>query len=192
MSTNWQKVFNPNTEILWESWKTRLGDLVRSGWDIKVEEQDYNYSQVMYMRHPQHYITGISQPIEMDYHARSLMNGGMPLVIGMQFANNINIQHATPPVNLNSIQPDIRTQSIQMGMVIHNLEDLHIFDDPAEVPEEIIVEPETVSSLLAQIRGMQSDDAKRILKAQRIREGQAANEKFVNQQLNAKIISIVR
>ena len=186
MNTSWQQVFRPETEIHWGPWIANLGHLVRSGWECRIEEHDYmRRERFMYLRNKQLDVVGMSESISIDDQFNSLQMGRNRLRINMQLHRSINFQ-------TTGDMPDMVCHDVKVG-VMHNpvTYDITYYFDKG-MPEEIIIEPQTVAEMLDTIRSMQSDDAKQLLHSQRMREDSTNSGPVVDTRLSAKILTFAR
>ena len=140
--------------------------------------------RVMYLRNEQLDVVGMSEHISIDDQFNSLQMGRNRLRINMRLHRSISF--------VRGDMPRAMCHDVKLG-VMHNpvTYDITYYFDRG-MPEEIVIEPQTVAEMLDTIRAMQSDDAKRLLHSQRMREESTNSGPVVDTRLSAKILTFAR
>ena len=178
------RTMNPPITFFWNGWTANHNTLLKYGWQIAANRNDYGNYVYFTLRHKKYDIYGTSQNIPL-----TAIMATSSITVPVTLVNKLYM-HITQ-------DPFLSTDEMESNLVGHTtiveaLEDTppwDIFksDRDVEPPIDIIVDPNSVESLLNRVIKLQSPKQKEI--RDRIRK-EALNEKY-NQQVHARILSMV-
>lgn len=186
-----RRVLSQPAEVWWAGFRSDTLRLQQQGWELAAEE-DVQYGRIrLLLRHQDMRLYAFTNEVMFDYY-RQHEHHGRPLVF--------QVVAASPKFEVRHI-PDLRPgdwdkfrQIDAMPQYVESeikcLDDFKIFAAPLARTEEIIVEPQTVSTLLEQIRKMQSPEQARIRRENARRERAAPIDITERQTFHAQIISL--
>lgn len=155
---------------------------------MRVEEYGYGRDRRMFIHNEDMGVYGASENVPIDEQYNSLHYGSRPLRVAFRIAKDIMFQVVGAADSHFADTADVRLGRIDNSRLNESVSILF----ERNQPEEIIVEPQTVTEMLEQIRTMQSSRAKELLHKQRIREGDQMPDQIVGAELSAKILTFKR
>jgi len=176
-------MLSPPCEVWWAGFRTDTLRLQQAGWQIAVEELPYDGSIQMILRHTGHRVDALSKRVRHDYFHRDF--GAQPT---FEITNFVAMGQLRFMGKAHYTQIDAEPQFAMEEP--KSIDDLKIFATPLTRTEEIIVEPETVQSLLDRIREMQAPEQAALRAKQRIQYAREEIEAGPRQKFHAQIISI--
>lgn len=162
-------------DLQWDGWRSTIGDLARSGWEMKVVMEPERMESVIVMKNEKLSLTGHGGMTVIQWHEvhhyphttakRSYDEGNF--AIRMYVGGNVTVQSAVrlSPEVIDSSKP------VELGSY-YEPDSFTIMDLFNKPPPEIVIEkrPEVID-LLNQIKDMQNPRAKELL-AQERKKGQ--------------------
>lgn len=177
---DFRQFLHPAIAANWLGFKSSLGQLAQHGWEFEVLKDIRDYQVQLGIRHPQFKIVGMSNYID-ETHLLDLQRYTSDDNFMMHMKNregyptqfrgwdlNLHFSVAEKHVIRGPATMSIHTTPVQVGEVIGD----HVFVyEPyvkqGEEPEQIVVMPDDVGTLLARIQELQAPRAKEILAQQR-------------------------
>lgn len=171
---------NPPCRVLFEGFESDTFQLGRRGWEIALEQDNYDMKMRMILRHKSG-LYGMAESLErfsaQEWHYRYYTNGrlnrdyeGLPTFVVSQVSNRMIVRHygASSPFEGFSM---VETDPEHMMVSDIELSSLPLFKAKGQpAAEDLIVDPATVSEMLEQIRQRQSPIQKEIRERARRRE----------------------
>lgn len=130
--------------------------LQRSGWQISAEEDHYNYSLRIAIKHPELKLYGISNVIAHRMFERDLRgrDSGLEVLIERISAGDLQIVTTVGPMQSWEMFNPVDAEPRLILTEARSIEDFKIFR-PLAKEKEIIVPKESVSELLERIHQLQ-------------------------------------
>lgn len=167
-------------------WVATLPALQQAGWELSAEQDFARYGIRIAMRHRDFQLRAITETVQYNFFDRYSLMDGRPLDFRIcHFASDMHIVTHDSLSMFRPIDamPQFRTEERK------SIDDFGIFATPLARTEEIIVEPETVMSLLEKIKAMQSPDQAAIRERNKSRE-RRMDQPIQRQQFHAQILSL--
>jgi hypothetical protein len=172
-------------EVFFMGFRSDTLTLQQCGWELAVE-QEYHFNQMrLLMRHRDLDLYAISDNIGFNYRqaAAQGMYSDQPLIFNVRGCAHKFMEIIGKPMTISKFnQIDAMPQIVEHN--IKHIDDFGIFATPLARTEELIVEPQTVSEMLEQIRKMQAPEQARI------RRDSNSREPSQRQRFHAQIISL--
>ena len=154
------KIFGRPINVLWAGWKSTTTLLQRTGWQVSAEQNIYENSIRIVIKHPNYNIYGISNLMKMDY-----FNFKMDDINDFNFeikcmASRFEIRTID---DFSNFKPVDCEPSFINGCEVKSIEDFNIFR-PIKNTQDLIVEPKEVNELMELILSKQSDKQREIRK----------------------------
>lgn len=167
-------------KVFFAGWESDTFRLQRDGWSIAAHE-DPRYGRVqLIMKHTGARLHMLTHPVDVDY-LRLGSQYWPRFEVGQVFCDAVVHLHE----DLRGFRPIDATPQF-VDDIPKKLEDFRIFASPIAEAEEIIVEPSTVESLMAQIRQLQEPELAAIRERNRKREQSGA---VMERAVHAQIIT---
>lgn len=167
--------------MLWCGWRTNTYALQQAGWQIAVEQSNYDMGIRLLLLHRELQMRAITNTVDMnEFIVRRGINGPSFRVANM--ASEMRVQLVETQLAFREI--DARPQAMEF----RDIDAFEIFAVPLVRTEEIIVDQQDVSVMLEQIRRMQSPIAAEIRQRDRRREREI--EVVPREVFHAQILSI--
>jgi hypothetical protein len=183
------RVLSPPCKVFFAGWESTTTRLQQLGWSLSAEQDQMRRRLRLALRFEPCKLYMMSEATEYDIY-QAYGPGGMhgysrlPEFHVRDCASNFHIQMMG---DLSLFRPiDATPQYIRSE--IKSIEDFNLFATPLVRTQEIIVEPETVSSLMEQIRKLQVTDLEAIRKRRSRQEGSSAP--MPAHQFHAQILSL--
>jgi hypothetical protein len=183
--------------VKWCGWSSDTYTLQNNGWSLAAEEDVYDGRLRIAMRHDEMGLMGISETAQYAHLDRSglysrnkmYLTDDRPVFHVRYISSKMLLRmHDIEP--LSSFVPiDAKPQFHFMDTKTMNVEDFTCFAPNLTRTEEIIVEPDTVMSLLEKIKEIQAPEQERIRKDNRLREYMTSKPREV---FHAQILSFQR
>jgi len=185
MALSEPRVLSLPHRIWFAGWHSTLPALQQAGWELSAE-QDFNWLSVrIAMRHRDFGLHAVTEKVDCRFFDRHEYGRTFDFRV-VFMANDLKIQIMND--NFSAFSP-IDAMPQFLNTEIKSIEDFGIFATPLARTEEIIVEPETVMSMLEKIKSMQSPEQAAIRERNRSRE-RRQGEPIQRQQFHAQILSI--
>ena len=139
-------------EVIWAGWRTTTVDLQRSGWQLAIEREHYDFSTRLLIQHRDLRIRGLSAPVRLDVFMQDRIYPTWPVFQMQYLSSEMHVQLMESSFSFMAFdaKPQYTTEPMR------RMDVASIFAAPLVRTEEIIVEPQDVSAMLDQIRRMQS------------------------------------
>lgn len=191
---DYPRLLSPPCKVIFAGFETTTTRLQQAGWELSAE-QDMNRRRVrLAMRFNPARLYMVSEAQDFDFfHAvgRGSGNYGMegyggnlPVFHTVHCATDIRVQMMD---DFSLFRPIDAAPQMVMSK-FQSIEDFNLFATPLVRTEEIIVEPETVATLMEQIKKLQAPDLEAIRKRRRYQEGSSAPMPQTN--FHAQILSL--
>lgn len=181
-----ERVLSRPMRVVWDGWETTTTQLQQRGWELTAE-QDFRYRAIrLAMRNRTQRMYGVTDLLPYDFFDQGFVRGygAQPVFQVVYMASEIV---ANVPVDFSKFAAiDAMPQFVNSER--KSIEDFGIFATPLVRTEEIIVEPQTVASLLEQIKKLQVPEQAAIRQRNRARDvGESPRPR---EQFHAQILSI--
>lgn len=166
-------------------WQSTLPALQQAGWEISAEQDFMRNAVRLALRHRDLQVRAITAPVEYLFLAGDVGYGRHLefRIVHMASDMTVLIHDDLSMFRPIDAMPQFTTAERK------SIDDFGIFATPLARTEEIIVEPETVMSLLEKIKGMQSPEQAAIRGRNRSRD-RRNSEPIQRQQFHAQILSL--
>jgi len=188
-----QTVISRPVKVLWAGWETDTVRLQQAGWQLSAEEQVAEETLRIAMRHNDLQLYGVTAPVNLNYFPGDFGRDldyrykTIPPLMVQYMSNKIVVNVMDNFSNFSPIDAYPQVATIEAK----NIEDFKIFATPLVRTEEIIVEPQTVDTLMKQILEMQAPNQMEIRDRNRKREYREGEE-IPRQNFHAQILSFAR
>lgn len=157
------RLLSPVCDVVWAGWRTTTPDLQRAGWQLALETDGYDFTTRLLIQHRDLRMRGLSNPTRLDsfrqYQSRPVFH--------MQYmASEMRVELRES--SFSFIEFDAKPQ--YTNEQIRVLDVASLFATPLVRTEEIIVDPQDVSTMLEQIRKMQAPEMAEIRKREQRRD----------------------
>ena len=165
---------NANITVFWEGFSASLHSLWQSGWRFDLEESPYATTLAI----SRDKVIGRADLGDGLYRLKEFQYLPLNTVVNIRFYSDIRIISRSEPSFARMELVSTPDQDVQH---VHTTEYslLHILQEAEDSPEEIIVDPPTVSELLEEIKRMQAPRARELLR----------RENSLEKRVTAKIIT---
>lgn len=183
------RVLSPPCKVFFAGWESTTTRLQQLGWSLSAAQDVYSRRLRLAMRFEPCKLYMMSEATEYDFFrgygpGHSYGHSRLPEFHVRDCASNFHIQMMD---DLSLFRPiDATPQFISTER--QSIEDFNLFATPLVRTQEIIVEPETVSSLMEQIKKLQVTDLEAIRKRRSRQEGSSAP--MPAHQFHAQILSL--
>ena len=183
------RVLSPPCKVFFAGWESTTTKLQQLGWSLSAEQDLMRQRVRLALRFEPCKLYMMSESLDHNFY-KAFGPGGthgynrLPEFHVRNCASNFHVQVYD---NLSLFRPiDATPQYIHSE--IKSIEDFNLFATPLVRTQEIIVEPETVSSLMEQIKKLQVTDLEAIRKRRSRQEGSTAP--MPAHQFHAQILSL--
>jgi len=185
LSANSGRFLSPVCEVFFAGWRTDTVTLQQCGWEIAAEQEPYDMSVRLFIQHRALGLRGLTNRVSKDlFELRHGYLPGPPFEI-IKMASGMTVELREKSFAFHQI--DAMPQFMNMNPT-QNVDAFNIFASSLARTEEIIVDPKSVSELLAQIREMQSPEQGAI-RARRQRRDRGT-EAIPREVFHAQILSL--
>jgi len=185
------RVLSEPAEVWWAGFRSDTYRLQQEGWQIAAEEDVMRDSIRLLLKHRDMKLYALTAAEGYRFRAQQYERQQLVFQVVMA-APHFQVQQVGSVDFAAFREIDAKPQVLH-APAIRSIEDFRIFATPLVRTEEIIVEPQTVSAMLEQIRKMQAPEQARIRAQQRLAEGRKAYEEVdavPQQRFHAQIISL--
>lgn len=182
------RVLSRPHKVWWDGWETTTTRLQQGGWEISAEQEVYRNGIRLALRNQRCQMYGLTDVVSFDFY------GGR---YGLDAPLEFRVAHMASRFSVQTMGDFSQFKPIDampqiVNTEIKSIDDLGIFATPLVRTEEIIVEPQTVEALLAQIKKIQAPEQAAIRARQRLRENREGMmiDAIPRQRFHAQILSI--
>lgn len=188
------RVLSEPAEVWWAGFRSDTLRLQQEGWEIAAEE-DVAYDRIrLLLRHQDLRLYALTDDVQYRYRAIADPRFALkqPQLVFRVVRAAPRFEVLRSDIDFAAFRQVDAKPQFEHSVEVKSLEDFRIFATPLARTEEIIVEPQTVSAMLDQIRKMQAPEQARIREQQRAaaaRESRVADA-APRQAFHAQIISL--
>lgn len=182
------RVLSEPAEVWWAGFRSDTYRLQQQGWQIAAEEDVMRDRIQLLLKHRVMKLYALTDASEYRFRAQQ-HERQQPVFQVVMAAPHFQVQQCN--VDFAAFREIDAKPQVLHAPEIRSIEDFRIFATPLVRTEEIIVEPQTVSAMLEQIRRMQAPEQVRIRAQQRLeRRDHCDVDAGPQQRVHAQIISI--
>lgn len=180
------RILSEPATVWWAGFRSDTLKLQQQGWQIAVEEDIAGGRIRLLLKHGGMNLYALCNEVEFNYRER--MHGGYrpPPEFNVVMASSEFRSQTVGHIDFAAFR-EVDAKPQYVDTEIKSIEDFRIFAAPMVRTEEIIVEPETVQSMLEKIREMQAPEQARLREKNRREE---SAEPVAQQKFHAQIISL--
>lgn len=175
---------SPACRVLFAGWESTTLALQCAGWRLAAEQDIYRERLRLMMNFPPAKLTVVCEDVNHRFSRFGLDRDDLPVFVARYATSDLKvIEHNFDPASFAAIDatPHIQVEAPK------SIDDFKLFASAQTRTEEIIVEPQTVEALLAEIKKLQAPELAAIRERNRQRE---MRERMPTETFHAQIISI--